>query len=291
MSMGSSISGIIANIYLSFIEQSLIDKKVLDGDIRFYLRYVDDIIICADQTTLDSTFQELNEFHDNLKFTKDPMIDQKLPFLDTLVYFDQKTGQFELQSYQKPSKSNTVMNYIHSNAPKNYKDGCLVGEIYRSNNTTSNQANLYESLSNLKTKFLRNGYPIRLIEHHIDAVVGRNFEPKERKKDYEKLKKEHPEMFHCFSYTFLDNHCDFLAKQIQKYLKSVTKDFHVNFAWKTNTLHNFITPRLKARIEPLDCSGLVYKFECTCSESYVGETYRTLYTRTVVTPNKGQSIF
>ena len=121
----------------------------------------------------------------------------------------EKTGIFELQSYQKPSKSNTVMNYIHSNAPKNYKDGCLVGEIYRSNNTTSNRANLYDSLSNLKSKFLRNGYPIRLIEHHIDEVVGRNFEPKERKKDYEKIKKEHPEMFHCFSYTFLDNHCDF----------------------------------------------------------------------------------
>ena len=53
----------------------------------------------------------------------------------------------------------------------------------------------------------------------------------------------------------------------------------MNFAWKTYTLHNFITPRLKARIEPLDRSGLVYKFECPCSESYVGETYRTLSTR------------
>ena len=27
------------------------------------------------------------------------------------------------------------------------------------------------------------------------------------------------------------------------------------------------------------CSGVVYKFECTCSQSYVGETYRTLSTR------------
>ena len=84
---------------------------------------------------------------------------------------------------------------------------------------------------------------------------------------------------HSFSYTFLDNHCDLIAKEVQKYLKSVTKDFHVNFAWKTNTLHNFITPKLKARIEPLDCSALVYKFECACSDTYVGETYRTLSTR------------
>ena len=86
-------------------------------------------------------------------------------------------------------------------------------------------------------------------------------------------------MFHTFSYTFFDNYCDSLAKEIQKHLKSVTKDFHVNFACKTNTLKNFITPRLKTRIEPLNCSGLVFKFEFTCSESYVGETYRTLSTR------------
>lgn len=279
MSMGSSISGTIANIYLSFIEEIVIDEKVRNGDIRMYLRYVDDIILCADQITLDLTFQELNNFHDNLKFTKDPMVDQKLPYLDTLVYFDKKSGQFELRSYQKPSKSNTVMNYVHSNAPKHYKDGCLIGEIYRANSTTSTPENLYDSLSNLKSKFLRNGYPIRLIEHHIDEVVGRKFEPKERTKDYDKMKKEHPEMFHTFCYTFLDSHCDFIAKQTQKYLKSKTENFHVNFAWKTYTLHNLITPRLKAQIELLNCSGLVYKFECPCSESYVGETYRTLSTR------------
>ena len=53
----------------------------------------------------------------------------------------------------------------------------------------------------------------------------------------------------------------------------------MTFAWKTTTPHNFIILRLKARIEPLDRSGLVYKFECACSQSYVGETYRTLSTR------------
>ena len=252
-----------------------------NGEIRFYQRYVDDILIVADKSTLDSTFRELNSYHDNLKFTSEIMDNPEtgIPFLDTLVYFDKKTKKYELKAYQKPSKSDVIMNYSHSISPKNYKLGTLCGEIYRANNCNTTETNLKNSLNSLKSKFRRNGYPIRLIESHIDQIVGREFKPKEKEIDYEKMKKEYPDRFHTFSYTYLDHSCDFIARKISKYLKSITKDFHCNFAWKTNTLHSVFIPKLKAPIDLLDKSGLVYRFECDCQATYVGETYRRLGTR------------
>ena len=49
-----------------------------------------------------------------------------------------------------------MMNYKQAIAPRQYKNSCLSGEIYRAFNCTSNEANLESALENLEEIFLNN---------------------------------------------------------------------------------------------------------------------------------------
>ena len=59
----------------------------------------------------------------------------------------------------------------------------------------------------------------------------------------------------------------------------MTPEFRINFAWKSVSLNNVVLPRLKRKLSDTETSGVVYKFECDCKKSYIGETRRLLITR------------
>ena len=135
------------------------------------------------------------------------------------------------------------------------------------------------SLKKLEKKFVANGYPRKLVVSKIREVRNRNFLKKEREIDFEKEKRDHPERFHtvCLSYT--SERCLKVEKFINNFVRKLTPDFRINFAWKSVSLNNVILPRLKRKISDIDSNGVIYKFECDCKKSYIGETRRLLSTR------------
>ena len=279
LSMGSSVSSIVSNIYLDIIESKIIAPKLEKSKLSMYHRYVDDVILSGPEDILNSTFDELNNFHTNLKFTREDMI-ENLPFLDTILYFDKTTNQYELQNYQKETKSDNLVNFNSSVSPINSKKGTLIGECYRMKNTCTTENNLNLALKKVEKKHIENGYPKNYVKSIIQDVKNRDFKPKERKIDYKKLKKEFPDRFHCFTYNYIDYGCERVAKNIQKIIKKVTPLFNVSFAWRSTTLNQVILPSLKQKIEILNQPACVYKFECPCNEAvYIGETLRQVKTR------------
>ena len=54
----------------------------------------------------------------------------------------------------------------------------------------------------------------------------------------------------------------------------MTPDFNVSICFSNVKLSRHYTPRLKCYIPLLEQSGVIYKFECPCSKSYIGETKR-----------------
>ena len=63
-------------------------------------------------------------------------------------------------------------------------------------------------------------------------------------------------------------------------MKKLTKDFHLNFVWKQNSIKNIILPKLKPKTDPTLKSSLVYHLKCDCEKAdYIGETVRPLTTR------------
>ena len=47
--MGSKLSPIISNIFLSILEEKFIDENIIQGNILGYKRYVDDVFLVVNQ--------------------------------------------------------------------------------------------------------------------------------------------------------------------------------------------------------------------------------------------------
>ena len=113
-------------------------KHVEQGDILLYVRYADDILCIVEKNIEKTIFNEINNFDPQyLAFKSEYITGNSIPFLDTEVLIN-KNQKLELKKYRKPMASNVVLNY-NVVTPKKYKIGCLKGDIYRCNNTTSTE--------------------------------------------------------------------------------------------------------------------------------------------------------
>ena len=172
---------------------------------------------------------------------------------------------------QKPSKSDCIGHYTKNIAPKSHKIALLTGELNRVNNACTSEEALTEGLEKAKMKFLKNGYPCKLIDEKIRYFRSINFikEPIEKETD----------VIHYFKAVYTGDRCDSVGTKIRNIIKSVTPKFHVTIAWKTVRLESCIFPKLKKEI-PLRKRGCcVYEFKCFCGTRYQGETSRTLEIR------------
>ena len=68
--MGSPMSSTLADIYLHFFEELIIKYWMETGEITYYRRYVDDIILILEQNKIneDSIASYINNMHKHLEF-------------------------------------------------------------------------------------------------------------------------------------------------------------------------------------------------------------------------------
>ena len=177
--MGSKLAPILSNIFMSLIETKVVDPLIKSKHVIGYKRYVDDcFIVLRNRDNIDFVFDKFNSAHKGLTFTKDLPINGILNFLDLSIYFDRLTNKYEFKQYSKEIKSNVLQNFKFSCSPLSYKNGTLIGEIYRVKYCSSNIINLNNSLKSLEEKFVKNGYPRKLVRDNIKEVRERNFQKK-----------------------------------------------------------------------------------------------------------------
>ena len=82
VAMGSPLGPVIANIFMSHLEESIV--PTLSQKIKFWKRYVDDTIAIIEDSTKD-ILQVLNSFHCNIKFIYEEESNGKIIFLDVLL--------------------------------------------------------------------------------------------------------------------------------------------------------------------------------------------------------------
>ena len=90
------------------------------------------------------------------------------------------------------------------------------------------------------------------------------------------------------SIPYTSSRCEKITKKILRSIKHLTSNYNINLTWLTIKLKNVVTPRLTKFTLTLDKSGVVYKFECDCSQKYIGKTKRRLTTR-IIEHNKPSS--
>ena len=83
--MGSPLTPVLANIFMSFHESKWLDEYNLNKP-EFYLRYIDDILAAFNKEQDSLNFLNfLNNRHPNIKFTIEKEINHSVAFLDVFI--------------------------------------------------------------------------------------------------------------------------------------------------------------------------------------------------------------
>lgn len=115
LSMGSPLSSLVADIFMSQLEKDIMDNSHSSSfSVKFWRRYVDDIICVWDGTEPDLSrfFNEMNAYHPSMEFTLEIGGDQ-IHFLDLTLHFkefdsQQKTTVFNI--YRKETFTGDSIN-------------------------------------------------------------------------------------------------------------------------------------------------------------------------------------
>ena len=219
LSMGSSLSPLLANFYVNLVEQKIIKKEIENGAIVAYCRYVDDGYCIIRKDSKNRILNTLNNFDPTfLQFTHENMTNNTLTYLDTKIYLNDNNIP-EIKKYRKDTASEVVINFRESICAKKYKLSTLQGDIFRCHYTCSTETDREHALKELTELYVRNEYPRKLVENTIREIKGRNFESNGNKGEYQKLRKESPERFFTLCIPYTSQRCEKVMSKIIRLLK------------------------------------------------------------------------
>jgi len=120
VTMGSPISGIMAEIFLQHLQQSHVRSLLDPKHIDFYTRYVDDILIIYDAscTNPDAIAHYSKSIHRNLQLNQTLEANDRVNLLDLSII--RKPYQLEIDIFRKPTATDTTISYL-SNHPGEHK--------------------------------------------------------------------------------------------------------------------------------------------------------------------------
>ena len=85
VAMGSHLAPVLANIFMGFYESKSLNEYNLNK-LKFYLRYVDDILAAFDKEEDSLNLKKnLNKRHPNIKFMIEKQINHSIAFLDVFI--------------------------------------------------------------------------------------------------------------------------------------------------------------------------------------------------------------
>jgi hypothetical protein len=120
LSMGSPLSGNIAEIFLQHFEQSHLKQLLENKATIYYTRYVDDILIIynTEHTSPEHICKQANKIHPNLIFTPTHEEENTISFLE--LQLTRRHKKLDINIYRKPTTTDTTINYM-SNHPTEHK--------------------------------------------------------------------------------------------------------------------------------------------------------------------------
>jgi len=163
--MGSPLSPIIANLVMQDLEEKTL--RIINCDIPFYYRYVDDIILAAPYEKITEIVETFNDYHNRLQFTVEHDIGGSLSFMDLLLHVD--NGKIALDWFHKDTFSGRFLSF-YSNHPICHKIGTIFNLIDRAvllSHPRYHQKNIEMCIELL----LNNGYPLELIFEKINKRI------------------------------------------------------------------------------------------------------------------------
>ena len=282
VAMGSSLGPILADIFMSDLENKVFDT--FDGNLPLlYKRYVDDIfLVFNDRDDCELFYEYINRQHPNIKFTLDIEENECLPFLDVLVSRS-ADGVVSTSLYRKDTFSGLMMQY-DSFVPVSYKKSLVNGLIHRAWKICSSSELFQSELTYIKRLLLSNGFPLKFINRQIKLFLNKKQAaiPKDiqfgpvRRKLY-------------ISLPFSGQNSIKLSRQLNRVVTKLAPCVSLNLVFTATNRLNCIS-KLKSPIPILNKSNVIYQINCLeCQEFYVGLTTRRLCKRLYEHKNRNYS--
>ena len=251
--MGGPLSVVLANIFLTKMEKDIISphKPI------FYKRYVDDIYVRRKKDINDTLFEKINKFHSNIKFTieKEPK-----KFLDTEIIKD-NNNEIQTKVYRK---TNCLPANWDSKTPKRYKRNAINIDLHRAKSIATD---FQIEVKRITQKYLNAGYPQRFIMSVINDF--------DNKKDNEMIIPEwlfNPKPSLTIFLPYSPENEIFVKRFLTK-LNIFTNDACLfMIIWRTRNIKSLFSTKDKVS----HISNVIYSGQCSCGESYIGETDRNV---------------
>lgn len=260
--MGSPISGLLANIYIDYIENQYIlnDKNPYFKKLRIWKRYMDDIICIWDGESEDliKLHDYINGLREKLKFTIEQETNNKINFLDLTI--KRLEHQIEYEIYRKPTQINNIISYT-SNHHIQHKNAALNTYINRLHKIPLKDEAFQKELKYIKQLAKEHQFP----EKHVDKIIHKY---KIRQDPLYKPKEQKDIIYRCITYN-----------DTNKRLEKLFYRNNIKLVYKTRGTLNNILNNAKDKIDTSNNSG-IYRINCKdCNAIYIGQTGRQLKTR------------
>ena len=195
------------------------------------------------------------------------MVDQKITFLSSTIYLKEDT--FEFCPSRKSGQETIITNYQKATISKKYLVSNISTMLHLSQNSSSNHQILLNDMeNNLKPIFLKNAYPLKLIESKFNQFLQNGPKPKP------------PDVTFTLCIPYTSKNIDFHMQKLTKQIKLVLPSFHIRLAYKGIQLSNLFSADAKpSKPQEIETTNCCYHFKCLCLSHYVGMTGRMIKNR------------
>ena len=264
VAMGSSLSPVLANLYMEFFEVSLLPNiNVIGIEIVLWKRYVDDIFALlklTDEHSLEEFLFELNSCEPSIKFTLERSQNNTLPFLDVLLEKTQES--FKTKVYRKSTHTNSYIHYFSQHSMEIKKE--VVVGLYLRAFRICVPACLEDELRYIRSCFIELAYPIWFLNEALRKAREIYYSCNDKKdwmKEGTKIIK--------LPYN----------KKVKEITRNLGDDEHKFVFHFNNTIRKCLCRNKLGNQKDEEKPG-VYVIKCNdCNLSYVGESGRQLSKR------------
>lgn len=263
LAMGSPLSGLLADIYLNHYENTHMFSSAnkLHNKIISYTRYVDDTFIIFDGTIrqINNLKNYLNNINDNIQFTLETEIENKINFLDLTI--TRLHDKFQYQIYRKPTTTDATI-HAESHHPFTQKMAAYNSFIHRLLTIPLETNDFHEEINTIKYIAKANGYTCSMIDNLI-------------KKHQKKLQNKITKPLNNRDNTFVTS---IYGRTLPHVLTNIFKKINMTVAFRTtNNIKSILHYKSTKPIKEM--SG-VYKITCDdCDSFYIGQTGRAFIKR------------
>lgn len=224
--MGQSYAPIYANLYMAYLEETVIDNFTVKPFI--YKRYLDDIFIIWTESLSDLNIfiEKLNSTNRNLKF-KATVSDQQISFLDLTLFKGSRfhiSNKLDYVTYFKSCDTFKLLN-TSSHHPKHIFKGILKSQFLRFFRNSSSSF-LYRTTIDIVRKSLnKQGYKDKFIKGIAKKIFNQNIKKRNNLTSLLDIPNSVLQQFNLAYFPNLLNNQPFL-KVYQKYF---FRKSHINF--------------------------------------------------------------